>query len=294
MRFKQIHWSVLLAAAFALAGCGGAPGDAASSAQSAGNEGAAAGGNRADGDANASAEPAATASDSMPGGHPRIDGHPDFTGVWTTYRSGGGPGAFNRDGGAQAKLTATAQQKVDAYRAVTEGTNHSPGAYCVGSGMPASMVGSGGYPMEIVEHPRQINITYEAHKEIRRVYIGDHGYNPDEIFPERNGFSVGHWEGDELVVETTNLEEQVDTRYPHSEQARIVERYSLGMEDGKRVLTAQWTMTDPVYLEEPLSGEKKWQELPGGRLMNYNCTEPQWQDIMERLLAGEDVEYKGD
>src|SRR5690606_10662889 len=111
-----------------------------------------------------------------------LDGRPDFTGVWTTYRGGagsGGPpaaGATNRDGGGRATLTPLAEEKVAAYRAVTQGTNHSPGAYCVGSGMPASMSGSGGYPMEILQHPPQINVTYEAHTEIRRIYIGDHGY----------------------------------------------------------------------------------------------------------------------
>jgi len=223
-----------------------------------------------------------------------IDGHPDFSGVWTTYRGAGGPGAFNRDGGGQIQLTDVAQAKVDAYQAVTRGTNHSPGAYCVGSGMPGSMVGSGGYPMEILQHPRQINVTYEAHKEIRRIYIGDHGYDPEAIFPERNGFAVAHWEGDTLVVETDHLVEQVDSRYAHSDQARIVERYTMGVEDGRRVLTAEWTMTDPLWLKEPVSGVKRWMELEGGRLLNYECTEPEWDDIMQRLLSGERIGYEGE
>jgi hypothetical protein len=220
--------------------------------------------------------------------------HPDFSGVWTTYRGGGGPGAFNADGGGQMQLTEIAQQKRDAYQAVTAGTNHSPGAYCVGGGMPSSMVGSGGYPMEILQHPRQINVTYEAHKEIRRIYIGDHGFDPEAIFHERNGFSVGHWEGDELVVETTHLVEQVDSRYPHSEEARITERYSMSVEDGRRVLTNEWTMTDPLFLAAPISGVKRWAELEGGRLLNYECTEPQWMDIVDRLLAGETIGYEGE
>lgn len=219
---------------------------------------------------------------------------PDFTGVWTSYRGGGGPGAFNADGGGRAALTSLAEEKVAAYQAVTSGTNHSPGAYCVGSGMPGSMTGSGGYPMEILQHPDQINVTYEAHKEIRRIYIGDHGFDTDGIFPERNGFAVGRWEGDELVVVTTHLVEQVDSRTPHSDQAQIVERYSLGMENGNRVITNQWTMTDPLFYEAPLTGEKKWQELEGGRLLNYECTEPQWAEIVERLMAGEEIGYEGE
>ena len=224
--------------------------------------------------------------------------HPDFSGVWTSYRGGGGPsagrGRSERDGDVQAQLTALAEEKVAAYRAVTAGTNHTPGAYCVGYGMPGSMTGSGGYPMEILQHPRQINITYEAHKEIRRIYIGDHGFDADQIFPERNGFSVGHWEGDTLVVVTTHLVEQVDSRTPHSDQARIVERYSLSEEDGRRVITNEWTMTDPLFLEAPMSGVKRWQELEGGRLLNYECTEPRWADILERLMSGEIIGYEGE
>lgn len=219
---------------------------------------------------------------------------PDFSGVWTTYRGGGGPGAFNRDGGGETQLTELAQQKVAAYRAVTEGTNHSPGAYCVGSGMPGSMTGSGGYPMEILQHKDQINVTYEAHKEIRRIYIGDHDFDMNAIFPERNGFSVAHWEGDTLVVETTHLMEQVDTRAPHSEEAVITERYTLAVEDGRRVITNEWTMTDPLFLVEPMSGTKRWMELEGGRLLNYECTEPEWDDIVQRLLSGEDIGYQGE
>jgi hypothetical protein len=160
--------------------------------------------------------------------------------------------------------------------------------------MPASMTGSGGYPMEILQHPTQLHVIYELHQEIRRIFIGDHGFNLDEIFPERSGFSVGHWEGDTLVVETTHLVEQVDSRAPHSDQARIIERYTLGEEDGRRVLTNEWTMTDPLFLIEPMSGTKRWMEVDGGRLLNYDCTEPQWHDIVERLLAGEVIGYQGE
>ena len=241
---------------------------------------------------------AAETSQDIPRG---LDGKPDFTGVWTNYVApggrggglGGAGGGRGRGGGANI-LTPLAQEKVDAYRAVTQGTNHSPGAYCVGSGMPASMSGSGGYPMEILQNPRQINITYEAHKEIRRVYIGDHGYDPAEIFPERNGYSVGHWEGDTLVVEVTKLMEQVDSSAPHSEEAKITERYTLSVENGRRVITNEWVMTDPLFLTAPMTGTKRWSELVGGRLLNYECDEPEWYDIVERLLAGETIGYQGE
>ena len=72
------------------------------------------------------------------------------------------------------------------------------------------MLGSGGYPMEILQRPEQINITYEAHGEMRRVYFGDRVADPKDVFPERNGYSIGRWDGDTLVIETDHLVEQVD------------------------------------------------------------------------------------
>ena len=210
--------------------------------------------------------------------------HPDLTGVWTTYRGAGGPGGF---GGPrqQPSLTPEAQAKADLYRSVITGTNYSPGAYCVGGGMPSSMLGSGGYPMEIIQRPEQITVIYEAHNEIRRIYFGDRAPAPESVFPERNGRSVGRWEGDTLVVETDRLVEQVDTTYPHSAEARIVESYRLSTEDGgKKVLTATLTMTDPVFLTEPFTVEKKWEAVPNGRLMTYECTEPDWLDLLDRLM----------
>jgi hypothetical protein len=211
------------------------------------------------------------------------ENRPDFTGLWTSYRSGGGPGAFG--GGPAPSFKPEARAKVEQYQRVTAGTNHSPGAYCVGTGMPGSMLGSGGYPMEIMQRPEQINITYEAHGEMRRVYFGERVADPSDIFPERNGYSVGRWEADTLVIETDHLVEQVDQRYAHSAEARIVERYRLVPESGKKVIVATLTMTDPVFLTEPFTTEKKWEAVPNGRLMNYECSEPDWLDVLDRLFS---------
>jgi hypothetical protein len=166
---------------------------------------------------------------------------PDFTGVWTTYRAPGGQGQGRGARGAQAELPLRpeARAKVQEYQRLIAGTGDTPGGYCLGTGMPGSMMGSGGYPMEIIQRPDQITIVYEAHNEIRRVYFGNRIIPEKDRLPERNGYSTGRWEGDTLVVETMKLNEQVDQRYPHSDQARIVERYTLSEENGQKVLTAQ-------------------------------------------------------
>jgi hypothetical protein len=198
---------------------------------------------------------------------------PDLTGVWTTYRAPAGQGQGQGGGarGAQPELPLRpeARAKVQEYQRLIAGTGDTPGGYCLGTGMPGSMLGSGGYPMEIIQRPDQITIIYEAHNEIRRVYFGNRIIPEADRLSERNGYSTGRWEGDTLVVETTKLDEQVDQRYPHSDQARIVERYTLSMENGQKVLTAQMIMTDPAFYTSPLSETKKWSIVPNGFLMTY-------------------------
>jgi hypothetical protein len=208
--------------------------------------------------------------------------HPDFSGSWTNYRAPGGLGSFGATDG-ELKLNAQAISARDDFLSVTEGTNYGAGNACVGYGMPSSVLGSGGYPMEIIQRPDQLFAIYEAHSEIRRVYIGTEAGDPSTFFPERNGYSSAYWRGDHLIVETTRLKTQVDSRHPHSNQAVIYEDYYLdeALEDGTRVLVNELTMIDPTWLEEPYVTVKRWQEMSDYHVLAYECSEPKWLDEME-------------
>ena len=209
---------------------------------------------------------------------------PDLTGVWGTYRAPGQQAGGRGQPPPALPLRPEARAKVDEYRALVDPIGETPGGWCLGAGMPGSMLGSGGYPMEIVQHDDIILVVYEAHAEIRRIYLNGRADEAD-LFPDRNGYSVGRWEGDTLIVETTHLKEAVDQRqFPHSDQARIVEEYTLEEnDDGSKVLTAKMTMTDPVFYTEPVTAEKKWSFLPGVRLLPYECNEPNWEQHLESL-----------
>jgi len=213
----------------------------------------------------------------------RAAGEPDFTGVWTSYTE---PGQARpaRGAGPVLPLKDEARRKVDAYRALVGPTGDSPGGHCLGTGMPGSMLGSGGYPMEIHQRPEQLIIVYEAHSEIRRVYLGSRIVPEADRIPGRNGHSSGRWEGDTLVVETTHLVEQVDQQYAHSDQARIVERYRLTTDaKGTKVLVAEMTLTDPAFYTQPVKAEKKWAFVPNGHLLPYECAEEGWVKRLEEL-----------
>ena len=73
-------------------------------------------------------------------------------------------------------------------------------------------------------------------------------------------------------------------RYPHSDEAKIVEEYRLlRNDDGTKVLVANMTLTDPTFYTQPITAENKWQLEPGVRLLPYECNEPAWENHLEEL-----------
>jgi hypothetical protein len=217
---------------------------------------------------------------------------PDLTGVWTNAGRAALGGATQMGSPHPTQLTPSAKARVEAYQKLVAKAGDSPGGLCLGTGMPGSMLGSGGYPMEIIQRPEQITIIYEAHSEIRRIYFGIRNAAQQERVPGRNGYSSGHWDGDTLVVETDNLVDQVEQRStPHSDAATIVERYYLDGKDeqGRRILVADMTLTDPQFYTQPLTIQKRWAQVPNGRALPYECNEEVWRDHLESLARAAGV-----
>jgi hypothetical protein len=76
---------------------------------------------------------------------------------------------------------------------------------------------------------------------------------PANVAPSRAGYSVGRWENDVLVVETTRfLPGVLNAPVRHSDQLRVVERFSL--DPATFNLTRAYEATDPVYLQGTYSG----------------------------------------
>lgn len=215
----------------------------------------------------------------------RAQAPPDLTGVWTDYVDAQQPaGGRGGRGGLDLPYTEEARRKVDAYRRLVEPNADTPGGFCLGPGMPAVIFGAATYPMEIIQRPDQITIIYELHNDVRRLYIGSRDVPEPDRLPGRNGYSSARWDGDVLVVDTTHLVEQVDQRYPHSDRAQVRERYQLTAgARGERVLVIDMTLTDPAFYTRPVTGQKKWQQVPDGHLLPYDCAEEGWRKYLEGL-----------
>ena len=87
------------------------------------------------------------------------------------------------------------------------------------------------------------------------------------------GNSVGHWDGEALVVETSGIRaNRLPFSVEHSDQLHIVERYTRS-KDNTLTLTA--TMEDPLSLREPVVIQHIWRWAPESKIAPYvNCERP--------------------
>jgi hypothetical protein len=201
---------------------------------------------------------------------------PTIGGAWTvSFAAGGNPGAGARTGGSGPPLrpeyrAVWEERQAAAREADLRGEPLATAAtFCLPQGMPAMMGGGGPFPMEILLSPGQVTIIQEAYNQVRRIYLDTPQMAPEDVEPGFYGRSVGHWEGDTLVVDTIGVRESVEYQnVPHSPAMRLTERIRL---IGPGLLEDQITIEDPDVLEEPWTVTFRYNRLPGYEVMEYVC-----------------------
>jgi len=128
-------------------------------------------------------------------------------------------------------------------------------------------------PTFIVQGPKEVVLIYAGNHEVRHIYLNvPHGQN---VKPTWYGESVGHYEGDTLVVDTIGLSTKavIDNYHtPHTEQLHVTERYHL-VNDGK-TLEVNVKVEDPGAFFEPWEAVQHYNRIPnGGPLPEENCSE---------------------
>ena len=96
-------------------------------------------------------------------------------------------------------------------------------------------------------------ITIEYGRGLKRtVHMGIDSH-PAGIEPSRGGHSIGHWDGDTLVVDTVGFKPGIlSGNVPNSDKLHVVERYTL--EPGKMALKREYTAEDPLYFADKYVG----------------------------------------
>jgi hypothetical protein len=147
---------------------------------------------------------------------------------------------------------------------------YDPTANCLPSGVPRVI--ANGYPLDIVQLPNMIIIGVESGHGYRVIHL-DGKPKPANVPDSWLGYSVGHWEGDTLVVETTGLSPytQVDEEgRPKSKDMRVVERYTKRAPDVVEIL---FTMYDDRTYTRPWTARSQFKWAPNVRLAEYICEE---------------------
>jgi hypothetical protein len=200
---------------------------------------------------------------------------PDWAGIWVLDFSAtpkGEPartGAFHED---KPVLTpqAEAQLKINLADEAKNEPPPSESANCLPPGMPTIMFQP--YDVEFLFTPGRVTIIQEAYMQVRRVYTDGRGH-PANLDATFNGHSIGHWEGDTLVIDTVGLGHRTPLGYHelmHGPHLHVIERIHLISENK---LEDDMTLIDPDVLAKPwhevhtYTRHRNWDQL------EYICEE---------------------
>jgi hypothetical protein len=219
----------------------------------------------------------------------------DFSGVWGMVQHSRPGAPFFIP--VEPPLTELGQQITAAFAARYDTVKDEANAHCVEPGMPTVMWGIGGAMMEVVQQDDRITLLSELANQSRRIYL-DGRAMPADFPDQRVGYSVGHWEGDTLVIETGLVTEWHAPRWPHSDKFHVVERWWLedaanlelvGLRAGGPrlniqgpILVNEMTMSDADFYvndEEVVTVYYRRQE--DGAMFEDNCSEGIWLEYIE-------------
>jgi len=127
-------------------------------------------------------------------------------------------------------------------------------------------------PVYFIQTPKEVVMMWQMDHQVRHIYLNvPHSQNPK---PSWYGESVGHYEGDTLVVDTIgqNTETFVDNyRTPHSEKLHVVERFHLT--NGGKNLQADIFLEDAATFKQPVRMVQTWRQVSQGPMTESSCAE---------------------
>jgi hypothetical protein len=186
-------------------------------------------------------------------------GKPDFSGVWFAQRM--------VDAGKPEPLPWA--EALLRERAANNGKD-APGAHC----LPRGITNAGAlFPFKLVQTPTLLVMLFEddipSH---RQVFLDGRGH-PQDPNPMWMGHSIGHWDGDTLVIDTVGFDDRswLDTAgHPHTEKMHVIERFrrpDLGH------LEIEFTIDDPGAYAKPWKITRVSELDPNDDIGEYVCNE---------------------
>jgi hypothetical protein len=196
-----------------------------------------------------------------------FDAH-DFSGVWR------GRGAGNTLSSMPPPMTPWAKARYDAAKPGigprSQPLGNDPMMVCDPIGYPR-IAFYNAYPMEFVQTKDRLIEFFDFFYVHRTIWL-DGRKLPDDPEPTWYGYSVGHWDGNTLVVETTGFNDESwldNDGHPHSDQMQLEERFQRVDHD---TIEARMTLTDPKAYAAPwVSGVTTWTLSPKQAMREDLC-----------------------
>lgn len=192
------------------------------------------------------------------------DGHPDLSGVWLPSGSDFSDFFFPGVPMTDAAMV-TRQRRRDRFE------RDFPKSHCLPMGIVNQHVSVG--PVRFIQVPHEVVMLVEQNTERREIFTDGRSLPGPDANPAWNGYSVGQWDGDTLVVTTTGFRDGqwLDTTgVPLTDAATITERFqrlSLGRMD------VAITVTDPKTFLRPAHLSARYRLAPDDELIESICQE---------------------
>lgn len=211
----------------------------------------------------------------------------DLTGAWL---HGGESERFDPPAGF--KLTPEAQKHFDASaKAAAEGKLYRNDiGLCWPAGVPIMMTRV--WPVAMIQLPTAVFMISELMNSMRIVYLDGRPHtDPDIAVRSFNGESIGRWEGDTLVIDTTNFVDEhhwIHDRLgiPASDALHIVERIKM-LNQGKQ-LEIEYTLTDPKMWVGDWKMVKHWNRVDDRDIAEVECL-PDLNDHMPTVHSNDNI-----
>ncbi len=192
-------------------------------------------------------------------------------------------------------LTPSAQERANELMAVRARSTVAPDHYlelsaydrCISRGLPGAMMpGFYNHNYHILQTPDYVALVVEMIHDARIIPLDGRGHAPAGV-QQWLGDSRGRWEGNTLVVETTNFTDKVDERglfiptvFATGEHLRLVERFT---RVGENVIDYRFTVEDPTVFTGEWTAVIPFNRFDG-TLFEYACHEGNY--ALPNMLAG--------
>ena len=224
----------------------------------------------------------------MTGPVPRVNGKPDLSGIWQVQGDARAPnGLFGLGESLNSRyfrdiLSDFKPEErpltplgVERLRQHTQPGAFNPTLNCLPDGVPHGDLLP--EPFKIMHTPGVIVMLYEVETTFRQIFM-DGRKLPADMSPTWQGYSVGRWDGDTLVIDSAGFNDRswLDARgTPRSTDMRIEERFHR-RDYGHMDLTI--TITDPQIFTKPITFSVVEELLPDTDLLEHYCVENERDD----------------